>query len=980
MKRLRLSMKKIEKVSLICGIILALLFSLSLYIRVTLPYDSIFGGSFVRFGGNDPWYNMRLVENTLHNFPHRIYFDAFTYYPHGTNVPFAPLFDYLLAVIIWIIGLGNPYATLGEHGIEVIGAWYPAVLGALTVIPVYFIGKELWNRNAGLLSAALIAILPGPFLSRSLLGFTDHDAAGTLFSTIAMLFFILAIKSAKEKEINFYSILEKDWNALKKPMVYSIFGGIFLGCFYLSWVGAPLFIFMLLIYAVVQYVIDHIRGESTDYLCIIAVPVFLISLAMIVPVPHLGSPTGIQVLSLILGIIVFGVLGAVSFLMHYKKIEPYGYPIAVLALGVISFAFLHVLNPSLYSMLTAQLRVLSPAGTALTVGEIHAMYVFSPHTGRITDAEAWKFFTTTFFIAFIAFPVIGYNIARRFRPEEILVIVWTVVMLFACFGQQRFAAYYAVNVAILCGFVSWKIIELVGFWGEGGIGKAREGREEKKVKGKKKGGAGGGNVQKAKAKPKAKTTRKEAKTNTKKIKQYLRAELILTLIIIGFVVFYPPLYTPLYGSLSSARGGGGPENDWYNSLSWLKENTPDPGVDYYELYKEPPINETTGKREDYKYPESAYSVMSWWDYGHWITRIGHRIPFANPFQQGPYKAAEYLIETDESKANEILDELETKYVITDFLMVDFNGASYHPKYVMPTWAGKNPNPWLTIEVRLHMFDGSGTAVETGFIPCLQHYRLVHESSMYLLPFMVIDSKANTMLGWRCSYFGSYPDAKPQADILHGHLFSMPAEAWVEADLDEGVIPEMLKSTFNSMGIPLSEDSSVEKGNENTWIIKDEKKENLFTIEKKEGELKISIYGVKIGDNKKAWTPEYINPVSFVKTFEYVKGARIEGTAPNGSVVEISTDVTTNQGREFVYSQRTTSNGTYEFIVPYSTEGPVEEWTSKGWTNFDVLASPYKLRAGHLENETVVWEVEKQEISVPEAAVMEGKIIRVDLLS
>ncbi|MCK4475990.1 MAG: hypothetical protein KAU16_04620, partial [Methanophagales archaeon] len=118
----------------------------------------------------------------------------------------------------------------------------------------------------------------------------------------------------------------------------------------------------------------------------------------------------------------------------------------------------------------------------------------------------------------------------------------------------------------------------------------------------------------------------------------------------------------------------------------------------------------------------------------------------------------------------------------------------------------------------------------------------------------------------------------------------------------------------------------------------------------------------------------------VKTFEYVKGARIEGTAPNGSVVEISTDVTTNQGREFVYSQRTTSNGTYEFIVPYSTEGPVEEWTSKGWTNFDVLASPYKLRAGHLENETVVWEVEKQEISVPEAAVMEGKIIRVDLLS
>jgi len=245
-------MKSIEKASLIYGAILALLFGLSLYIRVVLPYDSIFSGAFVRFGGNDPWYNMRLVENILHNFPHRIYFDALTHYPHGTNVPFAPLFDYLLAVIIWIVGLGKPFDTLGHHGIEVIGAWYPAVLGALTVIPVYFIGKELWNRNAGLLSAALIAILPGQFLSRSLLGFTDHHVAETLFSTIAMLFFILAIMSAKKNEITFYSLLERDWNALKKPMIYSFLGGIFLGSYYLAWKGAPLFVLVLLIYAVGQ--------------------------------------------------------------------------------------------------------------------------------------------------------------------------------------------------------------------------------------------------------------------------------------------------------------------------------------------------------------------------------------------------------------------------------------------------------------------------------------------------------------------------------------------------------------------------------------------------------------------------------------------------------------------------------------------------------------------------------------------------------
>jgi len=122
-----------------------------------------------------------------------------------------------------------------------------------------------------------------------------------------------------------------------------------------------------------------------------------------------------------------------------------------------------------------------------------------------------------------------------------------------------------------------------------------------------------------------------------------------------------------------------------------------------------------------------------------------------------------------------------------------------------------------------------------------------------------------------------------------------------------------------------------------------------------------------------WTPPFISPVSGVKVFEYVKGAIIEGSAPNGYIVAIVTNITTNQGREFIYSQITISNGTYEFIVPYSTERPI-----KGGTNFDVLAAPYKIIAGHLENETMVWDIEK-EVEVNEKEVMEGKTVRGDLL-
>ena len=858
MKSINISMKKIEKASLIYGALLALIFCLSLYIRA-LPYDSIFGGPFVRFGGNDPWYNMRLVENTLHNFPHRIYFDALTYYPHGTNVPFAPLFDYLLAVIIWLIGLGNPYATLGEHGIEVIGAWYPAILGALTVIPIYFIGKELWSRNAGLLSAALIAVLPGQFLSRSLLGFTDHHVAETLFSTIAMLFLILAVKSAKKNEITFYSVLEKNWSSLKKSLFYSFLGGIFLGSYYLAWKGAPLFIFVLLIYAVAQHIIDHVRGKSTDYLCILFAPAFLVSLIMIILALRPGALTSFHVISLVLGMIVFGVLSAISFLMKYKKIDTYGYPIAILALAVLSFVLVSILNPSLYSSLTGSLRIFLPTETQLTVAEIHPMHVFSPYTGKIADGEAWRWFTTSFFIAFIGFAWLGYEIARKFHAEEILFMVWSVVLLSACWnpftggGQNRFAAYYAVNAALLSGFVSWKILEFVAFRGE----TRGEGAGEK-IKGKKKGGAG---VQKLKV--------KEERTTAAKLKRYVRADIIITSILIGLVVFYPPLTT----SLATAKYGGGPEYDWYESLSWMKENTPSPGVDYYALYEEP------AEGEDYPYPPEAYSIISWWDYGHWITRIAHRIPVANPFQQGiggPIGsgnpgACVFFVTRDVKEANEVADALGVRYVVSDFMMADAFNAFYNKFGAMTVWAGDTEGYYAqvktdegprvvpsakyfsTMEARLHVLDGIGTHLsEDLYLEPLRHYRLIHESPSTIITF-----------------------AGQQ--------------------------------------------------------------------------------------------------IKFVKVFEYVEGARIEGTAPNGSIVEIATNVSTNQDRNFAYAERMMSNGSYDFIVPYSTEGPVE-----GGTNFDVSASHYTLRAGQAgENATVVW-TEEKEVRVPEEAVMDGKTITVNL--
>jgi dolichyl-diphosphooligosaccharide--protein glycosyltransferase len=64
----------------------------------------------------------------------------------------------------------------------------------------------------------------------------------------------------------------------------------------------------------------------------------------------------------------------------------------------------------------------------------------------------------------------------------------------------------------------------------------------------------------------------------------------------------------------------------------------------------------------------------------------------------------------------------------------------------------------------------------------------------------------------------------------------------------------------------------------------------------------------------------LSDIKSVKIFEYVKGAHITG---NG-IIELP--LVTNTGREFVFQQES-ENG--EFIVPYSTEGNLNEVRSTG---------------------------------------------------
>ena len=642
-----------------------IIFGIALFLRIYFSYHNVFADGWVNFQETDCYYQMRNVMILALHFPHRMLFDPYFSYPGGSAIGSPPFFYLFLGFFAWLFGAGSPT----EKVIETVGAYVPAILGALVTVPVFFIGKEVFNKKAGLIAAALVAILPGQFVWRSMLGFPDYHILETLLTAVTMMFLILAVKSAKQKGISFRSIGVRDWKALRKPLIYSLFAGIALGLYLLAWVGGGLFIFIIFVFAVIQYVIDHLRGRSTEYLCILSVFTFIIALLLILPAWNGYALWNLQSASLLIGILTFLALGALSALMAARNMKRYYYPVVLMVLGGIGVALFYLINPSLLNSILDKLSVFRPSPGMLTVAEVKGLSLSS----------AWHQFTTGFYLALISLAVLAYFVVKEGSSTKTLLFVWSLIMLVATFGQNRFAYYFAINVAILTAFPLWKILEFAGL---------REVAEGVKTEGdiKDKGESKG----RVKPKPTKKSQRKrrkaEKRERTTPTTRYLNAKNVyisIALVVIFFLAFYPNIGA----ALDRVRANTGLNNDWHESLVWMRENTPDPFQNpdfYYELQVRPPAGEA------YKYPESAYGVMSWWDYGYSITYVAHRIPNANPSQLGAPDAALFFTAQDEASASEVLDRLGSKYIIIDQSMATSKF------YAMAIWAGRDSSEFFDI--------------------------------------------------------------------------------------------------------------------------------------------------------------------------------------------------------------------------------------------------------------------------------------------
>lgn len=602
------------------GITLTFLVGVALFFRIVLPYDQVFRGDMIKLTSTDAAHYMRLVDNLAHNFPKLTMFDPYYSYPVGFYPGSQNLFVYLVSGTAWIIGLGAP----SQHLVDVVGVYFPAVIGALTVIPVYFLGKTLFNRWAGVIAGGLVAIFPGETMGRSILGFTVRDTLEVLFTVLVMLFLILAIKSARENQMSFNQLRHFDWPVVAKPIVYSLIAGLFLGLYLLTWIGAFLFLIVIFVYFIIQYIVDHLNHKTTDYLGIIGTIIFMIALIMFLP----DSKNVFFLVPLIINLVTPALLSGVSWLMTKKAIKPTYYPLILAGIGIAGLIVFQMVNPSLLRSITEYLsRAFIQPAQELTTSE-NAPILFP--AGSFTISVVWGNFTTSAFLSLISLGILLFLVVKKPDPSKTLFLVWSVVLIVYTLAMRRFAVFLAINVALLTSYLAWLVIRFI-------VPEERLHTPYSVAK---------------KAKKKKLIPPTVKKNDSSFRRNFARKGLAIALVF--FVVFLPNI-SPAANEASGAIHAF--SDAWGESLSWMKDNTPDPFGDpdtYYEFYRGP-----------FDYPKSVYAVLSWWDYGYEIIRTAHRIPNVNPGGGNREAAAKLFTAQNESSANEIINQLNARYIIID---------------------------------------------------------------------------------------------------------------------------------------------------------------------------------------------------------------------------------------------------------------------------------------------------------------------------
>src|SRR3990170_2206353 len=220
--RLRL---QISHASIISYTALILILLIAFTIRI-LPIRWEIPTGTVRLNEFDPYYQYEITNYMVQNGLLSPYWPTHwvntqQWYPQGMDMsgslPALPMTAAALYTVISFLG--------ANVDLMAFSSFLPALAGMLSVLVIYFIGKDIGGKPAGLLAALFLALSPS-FIQRTALGFFDTEVPGILSLLLFILLFLRAIEENR---------------TLRSSLTYTFAASLSLAYFVMGW-GAAYYI------------------------------------------------------------------------------------------------------------------------------------------------------------------------------------------------------------------------------------------------------------------------------------------------------------------------------------------------------------------------------------------------------------------------------------------------------------------------------------------------------------------------------------------------------------------------------------------------------------------------------------------------------------------------------------------------------------------------------------------------------------------
>lgn len=420
-------------------------FAMAFAIRTIFAYPIIqqFGNLYVYAGGSDSYYHSRVMQYIIANHTNLI-FDPLLHYPIGAINPREPLFDWMNAI------LGIVFAPLFGGNAVNAGAFFlnlqAPLWAALTVFPIYLIGKEVGDRRTGLIAAIIFPFLPAT-INESIFGYANYLSFYTFVILVVLYSYIRLVKAVGSRRwVENYRSSKSIWAGLRgfirndRPAVkWAVFTGVAFGALALSWQGYTYVIAIIGVFIILAMVIERIRKIDSFGLYVSTWIVGLVGFPIAMPYYYFQHEfAGWFDLPLLL---FFGILLLLLPFLFMRDL-PWVVSIpTVVGVYLVAAAALFFVQPTYFSdIITGQ-------------GYFIKNLIYS----TVAEAQAPSFDTlvisygiVTFFLAFVGLGLVVWELVRtRFRRWTLVFLIFAVLSLYLPFSASKFLLLGAPAFALL---------------------------------------------------------------------------------------------------------------------------------------------------------------------------------------------------------------------------------------------------------------------------------------------------------------------------------------------------------------------------------------------------------------------------------------------------------------------------------------------------------------------------------------------------